>query len=62
MPESIAVVTIIRALVELQTIVLAVVEGRLGPGTAVAAGFLLVEVLVIRRMFALVAERDRASA
>jgi hypothetical protein len=60
-PESIAIVTIIRALVELQTIIITVVEGKLGAGTAVAAGFLVVEVLVIRRMFSLVAERDRAS-
>ena len=60
-PESIAIVTIIRALVELQTVILAVVEGRLGAGTAVAAAFLAVEVLVVRRMFVLVAERDRAA-
>lgn len=60
-PESLAIVTIIRALVELQTIALTVVEGRLGAGTAVAAAFLAVEVLVIRRMFGLVAGRDRTA-
>ena len=39
--------------------VLSVVEGRLGPGTAVAAAFLVIEALVIRRMVALVAEGER---
>lgn len=60
-PESIAIVTLIRALVELQTIVLAAVEGHVAGG-GVAAAFLVAEVLVVRRMFQLVAERDRAAS
>ncbi len=64
-PESIAIVTIIRALTELQTIALTLVGGvsaaNAGPGLGLPLVFLVAEVLVIRKMFALVAARERAA-
>ena len=61
-PESIAIVTIIRALVELQTLVTTVVEGRLGAASALPFLLLVVEAVVLRTMFGAVAARDRAAA
>jgi hypothetical protein len=58
-PESIAIVTIIRALIELQTIIITAIEGKIGVPVLLPAVLLVAEVLVVRTMFGLVAARDR---
>ncbi|MEP7120960.1 MAG: hypothetical protein ABJE95_08630 [Byssovorax sp.] len=60
-PESIAIVTIIRALIEAQTLVLAIAAGP-GPGILVPLFFLAVEVLIVRTLVAVIARRDAAAA
>lgn len=58
MPETIAITVIIRALIELQSVVIALMAGTLGAGSVLALVMLGVEVFVIRTMFVLVAQRD----
>ena len=60
-PESLAIVTIIRALIEAQTVVLTLAAGP-GPGVIVPLIFLAVEVAIIRSLFGVVAQRDAAKA
>lgn len=60
-PESIAIVTIIRALIEAQTIALAIAAGP-GPAILVPLAFLALEVLIVRTLFTIVARRDAAAA
>ena len=57
-PESIAIVNIIRALVEIQTVVTTIATGHAGSGTLMALAFLAVEVVIIVRMVRAVSERD----
>jgi hypothetical protein len=57
-PETIAITVIIRALIELQSVVIALIAGTFGAGSVLALVMLAVEVFVIRTMFALVAQRD----
>lgn len=57
-PESIAIVTLIRALIELQTIVLAIVEGRAGSGLALPIVLLVAELFVVRTMFDVLRRHD----
>ncbi len=57
-PESIAIVTIIRALVELQTIIISITTGHFGAGVIVAAVILVFEIFVIKTMLGAVAKRD----
>ena len=57
-PETIAITVIIRALIELQSVVIALMAGTFGAGSVLALVMLAVEVFVIRTMFALVAQRD----
>lgn len=58
-PETIAIMTIVRALIELQTVLVALVAGTFGMGTIVAIGMLGVEIFVIKTMFGIVAKRDK---
>lgn len=58
-PETIAIMTIVRALIELQTIVIALLAGTFGTGTIVAIVMVGVEIFVIKTMFGIVAERDK---
>jgi hypothetical protein len=60
-PESIAIVTIIRALVELQTIVLAVLGGSVGVALAMPVAFLVAEIVIIRAAVSAVKARDGAT-
>ena len=61
-PESVAIVTIIRALIELQTIGIAVATGTLGGGTAMAVAFLVLELVVIKTVIGVIAKRDAERA
>lgn len=54
--------TIIRALIELQTIGIAAATGTLGGGTAMAVAFLVLEVLVIKTVVGVIAKRDAERA
>ena len=57
-PETIAIVTIIRALIELQSVIIALLAGTFGAGTIVAIVMAGVEILVIKTMVGIVAKRD----
>lgn len=59
-PETIAIMTIVRALIELQSVVIALVTGNFALGTVVAMVMFAAEVFVIRTMFGIVAQRDAA--
>ena len=65
-PETIAILGIIRALTELQTIVIGLVSGVTAatavPGLVLPAVLLAVEVLVVKTMFGLVAKLEAAEA
>ncbi len=58
-PETIAIMTIVRALIETQSIIIAILAGTFGIGTIVAIIMLGVEAFVIKTMFGIVAKRDR---
>jgi len=60
-PESIAIVTIIRALIEAQTLALAIAAGP-GPALLVPLAFLALEVLIVRTLFTVIGRRDAAAA
>jgi hypothetical protein len=57
-PETIAIMTIVRALIELQTIIIGVVTGNVTVGVGVAVVVFCVEAFVIKTMFGIVAKRD----
>jgi len=57
--ESLAIMTIVRALVEVQMILTAVFTGHLSAGIAVAVVILVLEVFVIKTLVNVIAERDR---
>ncbi len=57
-PETIAIMTIVRALIELQTIIIGVVTGNITAGVGVAVVIFCVEAFVIKTMFSIVAKRD----
>jgi hypothetical protein len=63
-PEAIAIVTIIRALTELQTILIALMTGVSAatavPSLVLPVVLLVVEVIIIRSMFGLVARLEAA--
>ena len=58
-PESLAIMAIVRALVEVQTILTGLFTGHLGAGIAVAAVILALELFVIKTLVGVIAERDR---
>lgn len=60
-PESIAIVTIIRAMVEVQTIVLAVLGGSAGIALAIPVAFLVAEIVIIKAAVGAVKSRDNAA-
>ncbi len=57
-PETIAIMTIVRALVELQDAIISTVSGNFGIGVVVAMVMFVVEVFVVVTMFKIVGERD----
>lgn len=59
-PESMAIMTITRALVEIQTIVIALTTGTFASGTMVAMVLLAVEITIVVTLFKVIAKRDNA--
>lgn len=57
-PEAVAIMTIVSALIELQTIIIGIIMGNFGVGIIVAVVVFVIEVFVIKTMFAIVAKRD----
>ena len=57
-PETIAIMTIVRALVELQSVVIGIISGNFGIGTVVSIVVFAIEAFVIVTMFRIVGERD----
>ncbi len=57
-PESMAIMTITRALVEIQTIAIALLTTGFATGTVVAAVLLGIEILVVVALFKAIAKRD----
>ncbi len=57
-PETIAIMTIVRALIELQGVIIALMAGTFGAGAIVAIVMLGVEIFVIKTMFGIVQMRD----
>jgi len=58
-PETVAIMTIVRALVELQDSIISIVSGNFGVGTIVSMVIFAAEVFVIVTMFKIVGERDK---
>lgn len=61
-PESIAIVMVVRALIELQSLIMAATQGAGIGGLAMPGGFVIVELIVIVAMFRIVRQRDEAKA
>ncbi|OCQ97844.1 hypothetical protein BCD67_01560 [Oscillatoriales cyanobacterium USR001] len=57
-PESLTIVTIVRALIELQTVIIAVVTGSFKGGTVFAMMMFAVEIFVIVTLVKVIAKRD----
>jgi len=60
-PESIAIVMIIRLLVEVQDLVLSIIAGNAIPALLMPIAFIAVELTIIITMFKLVGKRDKAA-
>ncbi len=58
-PESLAIMTIVRALIEAQTVVVALITGHFGGGTVAALVMLSLEVFVVMTLVKVIGERDR---
>lgn len=56
-PETIAIMTMVRALIELQSIIIALTAGTFGTGTIVAIVMFGVEIFVVKTMFGIVAKQ-----
>ena len=57
-PETIAIMTIVRALVELQSVVIGIISGNFGIGMVVSIIIFAIETFIIANMFRIVGERD----
>lgn len=57
-PETIAIMTIVRALIELQGVIIAIATGNFAAGTFVGIVVFAVEVFVVKTMFGIVGKRD----
>ena len=57
-PETIAIMTIVRALIELQGVIISLMAGTFGIGATVAIVMLCAEIFVIKTMFEIVAVRN----
>lgn len=57
-PETVAIMTIVRALVELQSVVIGIISGNFGVGTIVSIIVFAIEAFVIVTMFRIVGKRD----
>lgn len=57
-PETIAIMTIVRALIELQDGIISIVSGNIGISTVVAFVVFAIEAFIVVTMFKIAAERD----
>lgn len=57
-PESITIVIIIRALIEIQTIIIAIVHGNITTMLVLPAVLLIVEIFLIIQLIKVIAKRD----
>ncbi len=57
-PESITIVTIIRALVEIQTIITIIATGNLSVMVSMPLVFLIVEIFIIKTLVGIIQKRD----
>ena len=57
-PESITIVTIIRALIEIQTIIIAVVHSNITTMLVLPLVLLIVEIFIITTLIKIIAKRD----
>ncbi|MEO8761707.1 MAG: hypothetical protein ABI388_09725 [Bacteroidia bacterium] len=57
-PESITIVTIIRALIELQSVIIGFATGNINAGVAVAVVIFALELFIIKTMIGVIAKRD----
>ncbi|MEP7127408.1 MAG: hypothetical protein ABI729_01015 [Chitinophagales bacterium] len=57
-PESITIVIIIRALIEIQTIIVTIVSGNISSMLLMPVAFLAVEILIIKTMIGVIQKRD----
>ncbi len=60
-PETIAIMIIVRALVELQSIIISLITGNFGTGAIVSIVVFAIEATVIVTMFRIVGERDKTA-
>lgn len=57
-PESITIVTIIRALIEIQTIIIAIVHGNINAMLLMPIAFLAIEIFIIKTLVGVIQKRD----
>ncbi len=57
-PESLAIVLIIRALIEIQTVILTLVSGKIDAMIVMPIVLLVVEIMLIKTLIAVIAKRD----
>lgn len=57
-PESVTIVTIIRALVEIQTIITMMTTGNISPMILMPFVFLIVEIFIIKTLVGVIQKRD----
>lgn len=57
-PESITIVTIIRALIEIQTIITMIATGNISATIAMPLVFLIVETIIIKTLVGVIQKRD----
>lgn len=57
-PESITIVTIIRALIEIQTVITIIASSRISAMIAVPLVFLVVELVIIKTLVGVIQKRD----
>jgi hypothetical protein len=57
-PESITIVTIIRALIEIQTIIIAIVYGNITTMLVLPTVLLIIEIFIIITLIKVIAKRD----
>lgn len=57
-PESVTIVTIIRALVEIQTIITIIATGNISPMILMPLVFLIVEIFIIKTLVGVIQKRD----
>ncbi|MEI8114352.1 MAG: hypothetical protein WCI54_12015, partial [Bacteroidia bacterium] len=59
-PESITIVTIIRALIEIQTIIIMIATGNISAMIAMPLVFIIAEIFIIKTLIGVIQKRDAA--